>query len=149
MKRTISVDAALRDRQLLGAALGDLASWRTWSIALKGAFGLPLNDAERTIFDAIAGGRTPPARPVRELWAVAGRRSGKTRMAAAISVHIGAIEQHTLAPGEVGYVLLLAASRSRRGLLSTMSAAFSTRAQSCGSKSWASRRKKSGLGITS
>ena len=61
MKRTISVDAALRDRHLLGAALGDLASWRTWSIALKGAFGLPLNDAERTIFDAIAGGRTPPA----------------------------------------------------------------------------------------
>ena len=113
MKRTISVDAALRDRQLLGAALGDLASWRTWSIALKGAFGLPLNDAERTIFDAIAGGRTPPARRVRELWAVAGRRSGKTRMAAAISVHIGAIEQHTLAPGEVGYVLLLAASRSQ------------------------------------
>ena len=84
MKRTISVDAALRDRQLLGAALGDLASWRTWSIALKGAFGLPLNDAEGTIFDAIAGGRTPPARRVRELWAVAGRRSGKTRMAAAI-----------------------------------------------------------------
>ena len=113
MKRTISVDAALRDRQLLGAALGDLASWRTWSIAIKGAFGLPLNDAERTIFDVIAGGRTPPARPVRELWAVAGRRSGKTRMAAAISVHIGAIEQHTLAPGEVGYVLLLAASRSQ------------------------------------
>ena len=40
----------------------------------------------------------------------AGSRSGKTRMAAAISVHIGAIEQHTLAPGEVGYVLLLAAT---------------------------------------
>src|SRR5262245_57828590 len=34
-------------------------------------------------------------------------------MAAAISVHIGAIEQHALAPGEVGYVLLLAASRSQ------------------------------------
>ena len=135
MKRTISVDAALRDRQLLGAALDDLASWRTWSIALKGAFGLPLNDAERTIFDAIAGGRTPPPRPVRELWAVAGRRSGKTRMAAAISVHIGAIEQHTLAPGEVAYVCCLPPAAARRGLLSTMSAAFSTRAQFSGSKS--------------
>ncbi len=59
MKRTISADAALRDRRLLGAALDDLASWQTWSIALKGAFGLPLNDAERTLFDAIAGGRNP------------------------------------------------------------------------------------------
>ena len=34
-------------------------------------------------------------------------------MAAAISVYIGAIEQHKLAPGEVGYVLLLAASRDQ------------------------------------
>ena len=59
MRRTISVDAALRDRQLLGAALDDLSSWRTWSIALTGAFGLPLNDAEGTIFDAIAGGAHP------------------------------------------------------------------------------------------
>jgi hypothetical protein len=113
VKRTISVDAALCDPRLLGAGLGDLASWQIWSIALKGAFGLILNDSERKVFEAIAGGRTPPARRVRELWAIAGRRSGKTRMAAAISVHIGAIEQHALAPGEVGYVLLLAASRSQ------------------------------------
>ena len=56
MKRTISVDAALRDRQLLGAALGDLASWRTWSIALKGAFGLPPNDADaRSSMRSLAG----------------------------------------------------------------------------------------------
>ena len=34
-------------------------------------------------------------------------------MAAAISVYIGAIEQHRLASGEVGYVLLLAASRDQ------------------------------------
>ena len=34
-------------------------------------------------------------------------------MAAAISTYIGAIEQHRLASGEVGYVLLLAASRDQ------------------------------------
>ena len=39
-----------------------------------------------------------------------GRRSGKTRVAAAVSIHIAVFEQHDLAPGEVGYVLLLAAS---------------------------------------
>ena len=136
MKRTISVDAALRDRQLLGAALGDLASWRTWSIALKGAFGLPLNDAERTIFDAIAGGRPPPARRVRELWAVAGRRSGKTRMAAAISVYISApLSSTRLLQAKSAMCCCLPPAAARRGLLSTMSAAFSTRAQFSGSKS--------------
>ena len=35
------------------------------------------------------------------------------RIAAAISMYIAAIAQHKLAPGEVGYVLLLAASRSQ------------------------------------
>jgi hypothetical protein len=38
---------------------------------------------------------------------------GQERIAAAISVFIAAIEQHKLAPGEVGYVLLLAASKSQ------------------------------------
>jgi hypothetical protein len=33
--------------------------WQIWSIALKGAFGLILNDSERKVFEAIAGGRTP------------------------------------------------------------------------------------------
>ena len=42
-----------------------------------------------------------------------GRRSGKTRIAAATAVYIGATEKHHLAPGEVGYDLLLAASRSQ------------------------------------
>ena len=36
------------------------------------------------------------------------RRSGKTRMAAAI-----AVERHKLAHGEVGYILLIAASRDQ------------------------------------
>ena len=34
-------------------------------------------------------------------------------MAAAISCYIAALQNHKLAPGEVGYVLLLAASRSQ------------------------------------
>ena len=57
-----------------------------------------------------------PKQRVRELWAVAGRRSGKTRIAAAISVYTATIAQHKLAPGEVGYVLLLAASRSQASI---------------------------------
>ena len=72
-----------------------------------------MSDEDRAIFSEVAGGRAPPGQRVNELWCVAGRRSGKTRIAAAISVYIAAIAQHKLAPGEVGYVLLLAASRSQ------------------------------------
>src|SRR3974377_1231186 len=97
MKRAaISIDQALRDRNLLGAALGDIPSWETWLIILRATFGLPLDDKQRELFSQVAGNRTPPAKRVSEVWAVCGRRSGKTRMAAAIAVFIATIEQHRL-----------------------------------------------------
>ena len=72
-----------------------------------------MTNKDRAAFREVAGDRVPPNKRVDELWCVVGRRSGKTRIAAAISCYIGAIEQHGLAPGEVGYVLLLAASRDQ------------------------------------
>src|SRR6516165_6333498 len=77
------IDHVLADKRLLGAGLGPLATWQTWLIALKAAFGRPLTDEEREVFHTIAGKRDLPKHRVRELWCVAGRRSGKSRMAAA------------------------------------------------------------------
>jgi hypothetical protein len=37
---TISIDQALRDPHLLGAALGDLRTWARWLVVLRAAFGL-------------------------------------------------------------------------------------------------------------
>jgi hypothetical protein len=109
----ITIDRALQDRNLLGAALSNISSWSPWLSTLRAAFGLPLNDDDRATFCKVAGDRAPPSHRVSELWCVVGRRSGKTRVAAAISVFIGAIERHTLAPGETGYVLLIAATRAQ------------------------------------
>jgi hypothetical protein len=109
----ITIDAAMTDKSLLGAALGDTKSWTTWRAVLRATFGLSLNADQRATFATVAGDREPPTKRVSELWAVVARRSGKTRMAAAVSVYIGAIVKHRLAPGEEGFVLLLAASRSQ------------------------------------
>jgi hypothetical protein len=116
MRARIGIDRALLDRNLLGAALGDAASWLRWLSVLRAAFTLPMSDADCITFAEVAGDRAPPGQRVNELWCVCGRRSGKTRIAAAISVFIAAIEQHKLAPGEVGYVLLLAASRAQASI---------------------------------
>lgn len=112
----ISIADALSDPRLLGAALDDLDTWHVWMVVLRAAFGLGLNRAERRLFSKIAGSRQPPEQRVEQLWCLIGRRSGKTRVAAAICVFIACIEQHRLAPGEVGYVLLLAMSRDQAGL---------------------------------
>jgi hypothetical protein len=109
----IAIDHALHDDNLLGAALGDPATWSRWLSVLRAAFALPMDKEDRATFAKVAGDRRPPTRRVNELWCICGRRSGKTRTAAALATYIGAIEKHTLARGEIGYVPIIAASRSQ------------------------------------
>ena len=79
---TINIDEAMADPKLLGACLGDQKTWATWRVVLKAAFGLKLDDDERKIFATVARDRAPPGTRVQKLWALAGRRGGKSRMAA-------------------------------------------------------------------
>jgi hypothetical protein len=109
----IAIDQALIDQQLLGAALGDQASWGVWLTIMRAAYGLPLTDQQRETFMAVAGDRNPPSQRVRELWAVVGRRGGKSRMAAALAVYAALFAKYNLAAGEQGLVLVLAASMTQ------------------------------------
>ncbi|MCT7375733.1 terminase [Chelativorans salis] len=108
-----TIDEALADPHLLGAALGDVAPWATWRVALKAAFGVTLDAGELATFKDIAGGRDVPGSRVRELWAILGRRSGKSRMAALIASYLAAFVDYSdkLSRGERGHVLVLAASK--------------------------------------
>jgi hypothetical protein len=108
--RIISVDKALRDKNLLGAALGPATSWETWLTVLRAAFALDLSDKEMELFHSVAGERRPPSKRVRELWCLVGRRGGKSKMAGLIAVYIACFIKHRLSPGEVGVALVLAAS---------------------------------------
>lgn len=112
----IDVDRAIRDPNLLGAALGAATSWTVWTSVLRAAFGLTLSVEDRERFASVAGDRAPPSKRVAELWAVVSRRAGKTRMASALATHAAVLQQHRLAPGETGYVLLLAASKDQASL---------------------------------
>jgi hypothetical protein len=106
-----NIDQALADPHLLGAALGrNLASWSTWRTTLKAAFALGLNEQEAATFVGIAGSRSPPAKRVRELWVIVGRRGGKSRMAALIAVYCALFKTFQAAPGERLLVLVLSAT---------------------------------------
>jgi phage terminase large subunit-like protein len=111
----VSIERAMLERDLLGAGFGDPKTWQQWRIVLKATFGIKLSREEAKAFTAIAGGRQPPAQKVRELWCVLGRRSGKSRVAAALAVYFAVLVDHTgkLAPGEIGYVFVLAASKDQ------------------------------------
>jgi phage terminase large subunit-like protein len=122
--RTITIDAAMQDANLLGAALGETASWSMWRTVLKAAFALQLDAAEMEIFTAIAGNRALPTKRVRELWVLAGRRSGKSRMAGLIAVYVAVFVKHKLAPGEIGAVLVLAAAQDQAKTIFNYAKAF-------------------------
>jgi hypothetical protein len=112
-RTSLTIDRVLTDPRLLGAALGNPASWQVWQAVLKAAFGLQLNRHEARAFSAVAGSRKPPSQRVRELWAIVGRRGGKSRIAAALACYLACFGKHKLARGEIGMVLVLAASRDQ------------------------------------
>jgi hypothetical protein len=111
----ISVDQALTDLQLLGAVLGDLETWQTWRTVLKATFGIALNREEVRAFASVAGSRKPPAAKVQQLWAIVGRRGGKSRIAAAVLVYLATCVDYSgcLVPGETGYVLCVAPTQKQ------------------------------------
>ena len=109
----IDVDAALLDRNLLGAALGNPSTWFRWLAVLRAAFALPMTASDLDQFKEVAGNREPPTTCVNELWATVGRRSGKSRIAAALAVHAALLHPRHLARGETGFVLVLAASQDQ------------------------------------
>jgi hypothetical protein len=64
------IDEAILDANLLGAGLGDPATWKPWLSILKAAFGLPLTEDEQVFYEAVSGARVAPQTPVSELWAI-------------------------------------------------------------------------------
>jgi Terminase large subunit, ATPase domain len=113
----MAIDRALTDPNLLGAGLGGPASWATWISVLRATFGLPLTAEDRDVFGRVAGDRAPPGQRVNELWAVVGRRSGKSRMAAALAVFLALFQKHRLAAGEAGVVLVVAQNLDQAGVV--------------------------------
>lgn len=114
--RAVPIDRAMSDPNLLGAALGDPASWSTWRAVLKGAFGEDFTADEAALFASVSGGRPVPRERVDQLWAIVGRRGGKTRMAALIACYLATcvdLRAYALAPGETGYVLCLAPTQAQ------------------------------------
>ena len=118
MTDDVSVVEAFTDPQLLGASFGE-DTREPWRAVLCAAFGLPLNDARSTLFQRLSGGRAAPSKRVRELWAIAGRRSDKTHTAAGVAVYLAAIGAELdgtlsrLTAGERGVVLVLAVDRTQ------------------------------------
>ncbi len=111
---SLSFAQAMEDPALFGPWF-DAPSWRPWKAIAKAMDGTALSPGELKVFRAVAGGRSTPAAPVRELWPICGRRAGKTLFASAKAVHAGAFVDYSpfLKPGERAVVMVVAADRDQ------------------------------------
>jgi hypothetical protein len=79
-------------------------------VLLIAAMGERLSDQERDVFQRLTGRAQEPLQRIEELWAVIGRRGGKTRAMSVLAAYLAALCSYDdcLAPGEVGRVVFLA-----------------------------------------
>jgi hypothetical protein len=104
---------ALDDLALFGSAFPDAESWQAWRAFLAAVFGLPMTEEQAALYRRHTGRDTPPTSPAREVWAICGRRAGKSRIAALLAVFLACFRSYrdVLAPGERGTLPIIAADR--------------------------------------
>lgn len=105
---------ALADPKLFASHFPE-KTWAPWLPLLRilfGEGGIETEDERRHVLRC-TGLNEPPLGPFREAWIIAGRRGGKSRIAALVLVFIACFRDHSkvLASGERGVVMLIAADR--------------------------------------
>ncbi len=103
------------------------SSWDGWRTILKGAYAIPMGEAELATFRTLAGGRAPPKKRVRELIVIAGRRAGKDSIASLLAANAAAIEENyvgRLRPGEQAHIYCIAADRQQAQIVQGYTRAF-------------------------
>jgi len=107
------------------ALLGDAfagESHEAFRSVLCGAFAVPMDNDRLALFSELAGGREPPSNRVRELFVIAGRRSEKTKTAAAVALFLATVYAELeglvtkLSRGERAVVAVLAVDRAQAKL---------------------------------
>ena len=107
----LTIVEALRDGRLFSPYFEPRDSWGAWEVFLEAAFALPMTAEELALFEKHTGRSSAPAAPAREVVVVAGRRSGKSRIASLLAVWQAAFRKWRLSPGEVGTFLCIAVDK--------------------------------------
>src|SRR5262249_40156572 len=91
------------------------ATWAAWRAFLAAVYALPMTDTERALFAKHTVRSVLPVESAREVWCIAGRRAGKSRIAALLAVFAACFHDYSglLAPGEKATVAVIAADRQQ------------------------------------
>jgi hypothetical protein len=118
IKTLFSMRSALSEPSLFGSQLGG-SSWAPWRALLIAICGEPLTESELTDFKQLTGRAGAPVEPIKEFYAVMGRRSGKTRAASIFAAYLASCRDYRaiLAPRERGQIQVVSASLDQAALI--------------------------------
>ena len=114
-KRPANIIEAIESPSFFGAAFKKPETWKNWMTLWKAVYGLEMTPDELEMFRACTGRQAVLQNGYREIYTIAGRRSGKTRMAATLVAYEalwGGWEQY-LAQGERAYLFLFAVDKTQ------------------------------------
>ena len=84
----MNIVEALDDKNLLGAAINDHASFVPWRTLLASVFGLSLDADQLKLYRACTNRTAPPSAPFRSIFLCCGRRAGKSVCMALLAVYL-------------------------------------------------------------
>lgn len=107
-----------RPSEFIGEVMGPdwyTDDWTAWRSFIKTMFGEHQTEEELAIFRKCTALQDPPGKMQREAWLPVGRRGGKSRILALVAVYLACCMrwQRYLAPGEKGFISVLAAQRKQ------------------------------------
>jgi hypothetical protein len=109
----VRLSTFITDRRFLGAHFAE-ASWAQWRVALRALMGEPLGETDMPVWHQHTGRQQAPHRKFQRAAFICGRRSGKTKVSAALAVYLACQDwSKHLSAGEHGTVAVIASNRAQ------------------------------------
>jgi hypothetical protein len=111
----LTIIEAMESKKAFRPLFDDLSTWQHWEVFLKSLYSLPMDEEERKFFKECTQRDVPNQKGYREAYCIAGRRAGKSRMAALIASFeaiFGDWQRH-LSKGERGWIFCIGTDKTQ------------------------------------
>jgi len=116
----MNIIEAIEDPRFFRPLFRDISTWRGWIVFLKSVFGIPISDAvELGVYESCTGLSSPKNIRAREVYCIAGRRSGKSWISSIIAVYLACFKDWRpfLSPGERGMIFVVACDKLQSSVI--------------------------------
>lgn len=116
----MNIIEAVEDPRFFRPLFRDMSTWLGWIVFFKSVFGIPITDpVELSLFESCTGLTNPRSTRAREVYCIAGRRSGKSWISSIIAVYLACFKDWRpyLSLGERGMIFIVACDKVQSSII--------------------------------